>query len=137
MAGNTSTKKQFSDKEDMPIKARPSKTATQKNTGSMYEGQIYDNEKYAEPLNKGAPAHIGGLDGLHDDIGEKSGFITQGYLDKGNMPFGEAAKYNFLPPGMDISNQENSDIREMKLRKITEMSYPDDGWMPAPRDIPE
>jgi hypothetical protein len=92
-------------------------------------------EKFDEPLNE-HPAGIVGMDSLKDDIGEKSGFLTYGYIDKAGTPYGEAAKFNFLPPGMDISNQENAEIHEMKLTKVTDMSYPGDGWQGA-RDIPE
>lgn len=95
------------------------------------------HEEFAEPLNSGAPAAIIGIDKLHDDIGESSGFITDGYQDKSNTPYGEAAKFNFLPPGMEIDNQENAEINQLPLRLITAMSYPGDGWLPAPRDLPE
>jgi hypothetical protein len=88
-------------------------------------------------MNMGAPSEISGISGTHNDIGELSGFITDGYLDKNDIPFGEAAKFNFLPPGMDISNQENVEIHDMPLRKLTDMSYPGDGWSPAPRDVQE
>lgn len=94
-------------------------------------------EKFAEPFGGGLPKTIGGLGGLHNDIGEKSGFQTDGYIDKQGTPYGEAAKFNFLPPGMDISDQENAEIHAMPLRKLVSESYPGDGWTPAPRDIPE
>lgn len=106
-----------------------------------YKGDIKihnsDFGPLSQPMNKGAPAEIRGMAGLHNDIGESSGFITDGYLDKQGTHFGEAAKFNFLPPGMDISNQLNTAINEMPLRKIVAESYPGDGWMPAPNDIPE
>jgi hypothetical protein len=82
-------------------------------------------------------AAIKGLSGLHNDIGEMSGFVTDGYLDKNGTPFGEAAKFNYMPPGMDISNQMNAEIHEMPLRMVVSESYPGDGWMPSPRDIKE
>ena len=86
----------------------------------------------------GAPStDIKGMSGTHNDIGEKSGFQTSGYIDKKGTPYGEAAKFNFLPPGMDIADQENAEINNMPLRKLTSESYPGDGWSPAPRDIPE
>ncbi len=83
------------------------------------------------------PEGIKGMDSLHDDIGEKSGFETSGYLDKKGTPYGEAAKLNFLPPGMDITKQEMTDQRDMPLKKVVAESYAGDGWEPAPRDIPE
>ena len=86
----------------------------------------------------GAPAHtIKGMQGSHNDIGEKSGFDNSHYLDKKGTPYGEGAKFNFLPPGMDITAQENTDQRGMVLKTVTDISYPGDGWEPAPRDIPE
>jgi len=139
MAGNTTTKKQYNDRYDNPVKAEAPKTAKFSNRPGDYAGEMAGAKalQAAKPMNMGAPAKIGGLDGLYDDIGEKSGFITEGYLDKQGTPYGEGAKFNFLPPGMDISNQENAEIHEMPLRKLTAESYPGDGWMPAPRDIPE
>lgn len=110
-----------------------------RNQGPTNDGQMRGNaqpDKFADPLEP-FPGPIGGMGGLHNDIGEKSGFQTTGYIDKQGTPYGEAAKFNFLPPGMDISNQENAEIHAMPLKKVTSESYPGDGWMPAPRDIPE
>jgi hypothetical protein len=38
---------------------------------------------------------------------------------------------------MDISHQENCDIRNMPLKKVVEVSYAGDGWEPSPRDLAE
>ena len=124
--------------KNAPMVAKAPKNPNYKNSGGEDEGQMKGSgmpEKFDEPLNE-HPAGIGGMDSLKDDIGEKSGFLTYGYIDKAGTPYGEAAKFNFLPPGMDISNQENAEIHEMKLTKVTDMSYPGDGWQGA-RDIPE
>jgi hypothetical protein len=141
MAGNAHTGKKYQEMQEDPVKkAEPSKTVKMKNQGPMYKGQVSGstgNQPFAEPMNKGAPAEISGIAGTYNDIGELSGFITDGYLDKNGMPFGEAAKFNFLPPGMDISNQENAEIHDMPLRKLVAESYPGDGWMPTPRDVQE
>lgn len=141
MAGNTTTKKQFgSVKEPIAGNVKPAKNVGYANHRGMNEGQMRGNaqaDKFADPMNSGVVAPIKGLGGTYDDIGEKSGFITDGYLDKGGTPFGEAAKFNFLPPGMEIDNQENAEIHEMPMRKLVAESYPGDGWMPAPRDISE
>ena len=110
MAGNTTTKKEY---------------------GGVAGGVV------AEPMNDGVNAKIKGFGQTYDDIGEKSGFIVDGYLDKQGTPYGESAKFNMMPPGMDIDNQCYAEINEMPLRKLTHESYPGDGWMPAPRDIPE
>lgn len=104
------------------------------NAGQMKGGAM--DEKFAAPMNDVTPG-VDGLGGLYNDIGEMSGFITTGYLDKQSTPFGESAKFNFLPPGMDISNQENTEIHDMPLRRLTSESYPGDGWMPKPRDVEE
>lgn len=134
---NTSTKKQFNGiKSPSAGKTHTPRFAKTPNQGPVNDGQAFEHEAFADPM-QAVTAPIGGIQGLHDDIGEKSGFITEGYMDKGGTPYGEAAKFNFLPPGMDISNQENAEINMMPLRKITSESYPGDGWMPAPRDIPE
>lgn len=107
--------------------------------GGTNAGQMRGNaqaDKFADPSNEVTPG-VGGMSSLHDDIGEKSGFQSDGYLVKKGTPYGEAAKLNMMPPGMDISNQDVCDIREMTLKKVISESYPGDGWMPAPRDIPE
>jgi hypothetical protein len=76
---------------------------------------------------------IPGMGGMHNDIGEQSGFQDTGYIVKKGMGYGESLKLNFLPPGMDIENQENCDIRSMPYKEIISESYPGDGWEPAPR----
>lgn len=138
MAGNTHTKKAYGGMQESPVKkAEPPKSVSMANKGATNEGQIGHNQKFATPMNNGAPAEISGISGTHNDIGELSGFITDGYLDKNGMYYGEAAKFNFLPPGMDISNQENAEIHDMPMRKLVAESYPGDGWMPTPRDVQE
>jgi hypothetical protein len=59
---------------------------------------------------------------------ERQGFDDTGYIDKQGTPYGEAAKFNFLPPGMDISNQENAEIHNMSMKTLVGMSYPGDGY---------
>jgi hypothetical protein len=140
MAGNASTKKQYASIKGLPAgTTQPSKTVSMGNHRGHYTGELSGgggSEKFAAPMQE-VVAAIKGIGGTYDDIGEKSGFITDGYLDKSSIPYGESAKFNFLPPGMDISNQENAEIHEMPMRKLTAESYPGDGWMPAPRDMPE
>ena len=136
-SGGTTTKKKFNDVKDTTQSSLPPKNANLRNTGGENKGQFGAvSAPFSQPFNE-VSAGIGGIAGLHDDIGEKSGFITDGYLDKGDTPYGEAAKFNFLPPGMDISNQANAEIHEMPLKKVVAESYPGDGWNPAPRDLPE
>jgi hypothetical protein len=60
---------------------------------------------------------------------ERVGVRNWGYLSKKNLEFGVNAFYNSLPPGMDIEDQEVSDIREMKMAVYDQgLGYPGDGW---------
>jgi hypothetical protein len=59
---------------------------------------------------------------------EKTGIHNEGYLVKKGLQFGVNAFYNSLPPGMDIEDQENTDIRAQELKTVTNLGYPGDGW---------
>lgn len=60
---------------------------------------------------------------------EMVGVKDSGYLTKKGLEFGVNSMTFSLPPGMDIEDQENSDIREMSLRTYGGgMSYPTDVW---------
>jgi hypothetical protein len=60
---------------------------------------------------------------------DKSGIKDTGYLEKKGTPSGLNARFNYLPPGMNIENQENADIREQKMLTYTGgITYPGDGW---------
>lgn len=135
---NTTTKKQYGQvKSDTVRPGRPPKNVNYGNRPGTYKGQLSGTDQtLAKPMNH-VSARINGLEGLHDDIGEKSGFITDGYLDKGDTPFGEDAKFNFLPPGMDINNQAMLEVHDMPMRTVVDISYPEDGWSPKPRDLKE
>ena len=140
MAGNTTTKKEYGGVAGGAVgKVNGQRTVSSPNMPGKKVSQLanYENETFAEPMNDGVNAKIKGFGQTYDDIGEKSGFIVDGYLDKQGTPYGESAKFNMMPPGMDIDNQCYAEINEMPLRKLTHESYPGDGWMPAPRDIPE
>jgi hypothetical protein len=109
--------------------------------GASYKGEVKgtsSGQKFAKPFEE-IDSGVMGMDGLHDDIGEKSGFQanTDAYIVKKGMAYGEAAKLNILPPGMDINDQPYADIRDMELQTVVEISYPGDGWSPTPRDISE
>ena len=121
----------------MAIKIKPDLPSGK---GQSDKGQLknYEEEKYAVPY-EAVDEGVGGMDSLKDDLGEKSGFQanTDGYIVKKGMVYGEAAKLNIMPPGMDISDQPYVDIREMKMKTYSGgMSFPDDGAF-APRDLPE
>ena len=60
---------------------------------------------------------------------EMVGIRDAGYLVKKNLEYGINAFYNTLPPGMDIEDQENCDIRAMEIVTYSGgMSFPGDGW---------
>ncbi len=110
-------------------------------TKPSYKGEVEATtmgNKFAKPFEE-VDGGIANMDSLHDDIGEKSGFEanTDSYIVKKGTPYGEAAKFNIMPPGMDINDQPVRDIRAMTLKKVISESYPGDGWEPAPRDLVE
>jgi hypothetical protein len=95
------------------------------------------SEKFAEPMGGAlGPGPIQGMQSASGSNSETTGFQTSGYIDKKGTPYGEAAKFNFMPPGMDIDNQENAVINSMPMKKLVSTSYPGDGWGSS-RDIPE
>lgn len=53
-------------------------------------------------------------------------------IDKKGTAYGESAIFNKMPPGMDISNQEHSVIREMPIKTVVNISYEGDGGFPDP-----
>jgi hypothetical protein len=59
---------------------------------------------------------------------EMVGVKNNGYLTKKDLPYGVEVFYNTLPPGSDIEDQEIADIREMKMKTITPLGYPGDGF---------
>jgi hypothetical protein len=99
------------------------------------EGQLKGNaqpDKFADPRETREDyGRIDRMDSKTNDIGEYSGFETEGYIVKKGMGYGENLKLNYLPPGMDITNQENCDMRDMPYKEITDLSYPGDGWEPS------
>lgn len=58
---------------------------------------------------------------------DPTGFVTSGYIVKKGTPQGDGATFNKMPPGMDIMNQDFSDIRDLPMKKVTDMDYPGDG----------
>ena len=120
----------------MSVKPKLPSGKGQSNVGQL---KNYEREAYAEPFES-VDSGVMNMDGTHDDIGEKSGFQanTESYIVKKGMVYGEAAKLNIMPPGMDINDQPYRDIREMPLKLYSGgESFPDDGWHPAPKDLPE
>jgi hypothetical protein len=78
-------------------------------------------------------SHLADVDVLPDSAellgNEMVGMRNNGYLAKKNVEYGVNALFNSLPPGMDIEDQENCDIREMQLVVFERgLGYPGDGW---------
>lgn len=67
-------------------------------------------------------------DSAHLAGNEMVGIKDSGYLVKKDIPYGVSANFNSLPPGMDIEDQENADIRKMPMKTVTALGYPGDGW---------
>lgn len=89
-----------------------------------------------KPGNSGFVPGIKGMDSASGSNNEMAGFKTTGYINKKGTPYGESAMFNKMPPGMDISNQDVTDQNDMPMKKLTDTSYPGDGW-DSSRDIPE
>ena len=75
---------------------------------------------------------------------EMVGVKNAGYLVKKGLEYGVNAFYNTLPPGMDIEDQENCDIRKMEMYTYEGgLGYLGDGWvsresgsmMPKTKDV--
>ena len=92
--------------------------------------------------------HLADVDVLPDSAeirrNEMVGVRNAGYLAKKNLEYGVNAMYNTLPPGMDIEDQENADIRKMELYTYEGgLGYLGDGWvsretgsmMPKKKDV--
>jgi hypothetical protein len=86
-------------------------------------------------MKRGQLADMGVLPDSAELAGnEMVGIRNDGYLAKKGLEFGVNALYNSLPPGMDIEDQEVSDIRQMQMVVFDEgISYPGDGWAPRTR----
>lgn len=120
--------------------ALPPKNPGYVSKGGKYMGQLKGDgssaQNFGDPMTEFS-TEIVGMDSISKNGGEPTGFTTSGYINKENIPYGEAVKLNYMPPGMDISNQVNAEIHRMELKTLVDTSYPGDGWTPGPRDIPE
>ena len=45
-----------------------------------------------------------------------TGFVTGGFITKKGAPSGDGAKFNVMPPGDDIDNQPDADIRPLPMK---------------------
>jgi len=59
---------------------------------------------------------------------EMVGIHNNGYLVKKGIPFGANAMLQSLPPGMDIEDQENADIRVQPMKTYSGGTGFGDGW---------
>jgi hypothetical protein len=59
---------------------------------------------------------------------ERAGIDDSGYLVKKGLVAGVDEFYNYLPPGMNIEDQHDADIRPMQMYTVTDLGYPSDGW---------
>ena len=79
------------------------------------------SDRYADENVLPDSAHVTG----NEMVGIKdSGYLTKKGLEEG----GANVMLHSLPPGTDIEDQENADIRKMPFKTITDMGYPGDGW---------
>lgn len=59
---------------------------------------------------------------------DKDGINNHDYITKKGLHYGVQAFYNTLPPGQDIDDQENIDVRRMEMRTYQGgVSFPTDG----------
>ncbi|HKR43370.1 MAG TPA: hypothetical protein VJU59_27425 [Paraburkholderia sp.] len=54
-----------------------------------------------------------------------TGFVTSGFITKKGAPSPDSDRFNVMPPGEYIEDQPNADIREMPMKKITPLGYPE------------
>lgn len=70
---------------------------------------------------------------------DRAGIKDTGYHDKKGTPQGQSVTpsgvsgyiFNQLPPGDNINDQSVADIKRtdsMRVKKVTDMGYPGDGW---------
>jgi hypothetical protein len=114
----------------------PSYTKGAMSKGALTQNVPLDNDQV--PYGQvGKDGTVRGMQSLTTENLDDAGFSADGrHIVKHGTPYGEAAIFNYLPPGMDISNQTMALINQMPLKKVTEIQYPGDGGFPV-RDIPE
>lgn len=87
-----------------------------------YPGMLEDEQEKGRP-DEGVLPSSGG------EVLDKAGIKNTGYLTKKGTPSGLDARFNYLPPGMDIEDQRNADIRGQKqINYEGGITYPGDGW---------
>ncbi len=72
--------------------------------------------------NEGSPLPSSG-----GEVLDRAGIKDTGYITKkAGIP--TDGKFNVLPPGMNIDDQPNADIRSLPYKEVVNKSYPGDGW---------
>ena len=64
---------------------------------------------------------------------QRVGFAEDsGYIDKKGVTAAQATnpdtRFNKLPPGQMIADQDTADIHDLPMKQVTADSYPGDGW---------
>ena len=113
----------------------PSYTKGGMKSGSLNSDSRMDNS--GNSYTGDAQGVIGNMTSIQSENLDDPGFTADGrHIFKHGTPYGESAQFNYLPPGMDISNQTMCLINDMPMRKLVDVTYPADGAF-APRDVPE
>lgn len=75
--------------------------------------------------NEGVPLPSSG-----GEVLDRAGIKDTGYIvKKGGIPDPMSNHFNVMPPGMDIEDQPNADIRALPYKEVVGKSYPGDGWV--------
>jgi hypothetical protein len=75
-----------------------------------------------------SPHEMGVLPSSGGKTLDKDGIDDHGYLTKKGTPSGDDAKFNYLPPGMNIEDQKNAEFNALPMREWKGgLSYEDDG----------
>ena len=94
-----------------------------KKMSPTYDGQIVTMGSGYSTV-EGAPIPEAGdlsdMQSMTSESLDRPGFQTNGYINKKGTCYGEAAKFNYLPPGQDIDEQENADINDMKQLNLVD-----------------
>ena len=118
------------------IEKMPGKDPTAE--GVLQPSTSYSNETVSNEHGWMSDGSIRGMQSKQGESLDTPGFEAGGqWIVKKGTPYGEAAMFNQLGPGMDIDNQLFCDIRPMALKHCTNgFGYPGDSPWPM-RDIPE
>ena len=119
----------------MPVKAGGVNKGTLNPSTPLSNESTFERDRVGGTPQSGK---IAGMQSLKSDSLDCSGLDASGdWLKKNGTPYGEAALFNQLPPGMDISDQQFALINNMTMRSYGGgVTYPGDTPWPV-RDVPE